>query len=176
MTLMRGAEGSLFGLVGVHEVHVEVHWESDEMIAHVAGSGMVMVTGAVDASYASAAHKVLSTPDAHLVLAIGGDHLTDGMEAIQAALESPVLRPHIAVVEAKRLGRRFGKRKPNIKAATAMVDAATAMSGTELGSLEKIVTEDGGGTNAAKEMTKTLKSKARNLSLSDAAQKAVDEL
>ena len=65
---------------------------------------------------------MLATPDAHLVLAIGGDHLEDGIEAIEAALDEPVLRPHFAVIEAKRLARRFGKRKPDMKAVAALID------------------------------------------------------
>ena len=131
MTLMRGAEGALFGSPGVHEIRVEVHWDADGMVARVAGSATVMVTAAVTAGHAAAAHKVLATPDAHLVLAIGGDHLEDGIQAIKAALDEPVLRPHFAVIEAKRLARRFGKRKPDMKAAAALIDDAAVMSGME---------------------------------------------
>jgi hypothetical protein len=176
MTLMRGAEGALFGVSGVHEVQVEVHWDSEGMVARVAGSATVMVTGAIDARHAAAAHKVLTTPDVHLVLAIGGDHLKDGIEALQSALDSPVLRPHFAAVEAKRLGRRFRKRKPDVSAAAALIDDATVMSGSEIGKMARIVKDSGGASTAAKDLSKTLKSKARKVSLSDASRKAVDAL
>jgi hypothetical protein len=173
---MRGAEGALFGVSGVHEIQVEVHWDMDEMTAHVAGSATVMVTAATDALHAAAAHNVLATPDTHLVLAIGGDHLTDGIAAIQSALDSPVLRPHFAAIEAKRVGRRFGKRKPDVKAAAALVDAGTVMSGSEVGKMAKIVTDDGGGSAAAKDLSKTLKAKARGLHMPVAARSAVEAL
>ena len=63
-----------------------------------------MVTPPVDDAHAEAALKVLTTPDALLTLALGGDHLDEGIEAIQAALDNPVLRPHFAYIEAKRVG------------------------------------------------------------------------
>lgn len=144
MTLMRGAEGALFGVSGIHEVHVEVHWDLEGMQAHVAGSATVMVTAAVDEGHAQAAHKVLTTPDAHLVLVLGGDHLHDGIEAIQAALASPVLKPHFAVIETKRLATRFMKRKPDIKTATSLLDERTVMSNTEQVKLDKLLSDAGG--------------------------------
>ncbi|MDP3816818.1 hypothetical protein [Pseudomonas sp.] len=144
MTLMRGAEGALFGVSGIHEVRVEVHWEIEGMVAHLDGRTSVMVTAAVDASHAEAAHRVLSTPDAHLVLAIGGDHLTDGIAAIQAALDSPVLKPHFAAIETKRLASRFMKRKPDAKAATALLDYDTVMSSSEHSKLERLIGDAGG--------------------------------
>jgi hypothetical protein len=176
-TLLRGADGALFGVTGVHQVRVELHWDTeDAMIAKVSASASVMVTGVVDARHAAAAHKVLTTPDAHLVLAIGGDHLTEGIEAIQSALDSPVLRPHFATIEAKRLGRRFGKRKPDLKSAAALVDADTVMSGTEIGKLAKLVSDSGGAASAGKDLAKTLKARAKSLSLPKASQQAVDAL
>ena len=176
-TLMRGAEGALFGVPGVHEVHVEVHWDTeDAMVAKVSGSATVMVTAATDAKHAAAAHRVLATPDAHLVLAIGGDHLSDGVAAIQSALESPVLRPHFAAIEAKRLGRRFGKRKPDVKGAAALIGADTVLSGTEVGKLAKIVTDSGASSAAGKDLAKALKARAKNLALPKASKQALDEL
>ena len=111
-----------------------------------------------------------------LVLAIGGDHLTDGIEALQTALKSRVLRPHFAAVEAKRVGRRFGKRKPDVSACAALVDETTVMSGPEIGKMARIVKEGGGASSAAKKLSKTLKSKAKKVPLSGAAKKAVDAL
>ncbi|WP_424485021.1 hypothetical protein [Pseudomonas sp.] len=162
MTLMRGAEGALFGVSGIHEVQVEVHWEIEGMVAHLAGSASVMVTAAVDAAHAEAAHKVLTTPDAHLVLAIGGDHLTDGIAAIQAALDSPVLKPHFAAIETKRLASRFMKRKADTKAATALLDYDTVMSSSEHNKLERLIGDAGGS------LPKVSKAKAKPTRLTSA--------
>ncbi|WP_225592233.1 hypothetical protein [Pseudomonas sp. PDM15] len=144
MTLMRGAEGALFGVSGIHEVRVDVHWDVEGMVAHASGTTSVMVTAAVDERHAQAAHKVLSTPDAHLVLVFGGDHLSDGIDAIQAALASPVLKPHFAAIETKRLAARFMKRKPDVKAATALLDDNTVMSNSEQGKLDRLLSDAGG--------------------------------
>jgi hypothetical protein len=176
MTLMRGAEGALFGAPGLHEVQVDVHWEIDGMTAHVTGSSTVMVTPVQDEVHAAAARHVLSTPDAHLVLAIGGDHMTEGIAAVQAALESPVLRPHFAAIEAKRVGRRFGKRKPDFKKVDQLVDESTVMSGDEVGKLALIAADNKAVGDAAKQLTRALKSKAKNVPLSDAAKKALDAI
>lgn len=165
MVLMRGSEGALFASPGLHEVQVEVHWEVDGMVAKVSGSSTVMVSAAVDEAHAAAAQRVLSTPDAHLVLAIGGDHLVDGVKAIQAALESPVLRPHFAAIEAKRLARRFGKRKPDLKAAEQLLDQATVMSDSELGKMSKMLGDDAGSRLAAKQLGKRLTARTRDTSV-----------
>ena len=63
---------------------------------------------------------------------LGGDHLTDGIEAIQTAIANPVLRPHFAQVESKRLAERFGKRKADLKAAAKLIDDSSVMSPAEI--------------------------------------------
>ena len=131
LTLLRGGEGALFPAPGLHDVTVEVHWELDGMEAVAAGSGSVLVTGAQDASHAAAAHAVLATPDAHLVLVLGGDHLIDGVSAIERAIADSVLRPHFAVVEAKRVAQRFGARAPQLDRAAALMDGPVVMSDRE---------------------------------------------
>jgi hypothetical protein len=173
-TLLRGAEGPLFGVAGLHQVRVEVRWELTGLVATVSGSTSVMITGVQDAKHAKAAHEILSTPDAHLVLAIGGDHLAEGIAAIQAALESPVLHPHYGVVEAKRVGRRFGKRKPDMKAAAALIDGHTVMSSSELGKMARIAADNAGADS--KEIAKHLKARAKGMRLPVASQQALDAL
>ncbi len=163
MTLLRGAEGALFGVPGIHEVRVEVHWEIDGMVAHAAGSSTVMVTAAVDARHAEAAHKVLVTPDLHLVLALGGDHLGDGLDALDAALDSAVLRPHFAAVAAKRLARRFLKRKPDVKAAVALLEQDAVMSDAERSKLAALIDDAGGAVT--KDLAKALKGKSKSATL-----------
>lgn len=131
-TLLRGAQGALFTAPGVHHVVVEVEWTAGDFALRTAGETSVMVTPPVDDAHAQAALKVLTTPDSLLTLAIGGDHLEDGVAAIQAAIDNPVLRPHYGVVEAKRIGRRFRDRKPDLKAAAELLDEETIMSPAEI--------------------------------------------
>ena len=63
-----------------------------------------------EAKHAAAAHKILITLDAHLALVLGGDHLKEGVEAIQQAVEDETLGPHYAAVDAKRLTQPFQVR------------------------------------------------------------------
>jgi hypothetical protein len=170
LTLLRGSEGALFPSSGLHEIGVEVHWDIDEMEATVTGSTTVLVTGAQDAEHAAAAHHVLATPDAHLVLVLGGDHLPDGIAAIEAAVANPVLRPHFAVIEAKRLAQRFGQRAPQLDRAAALVDEDSVMSGHEadkLARLAQVARADGGST----ELRRVLKARGAELP-GDAADRA----
>jgi len=106
-----------------------------------------------------AARKVLATPDALLTLALGGDHLENGIEAINAALKNPVLRPHFAYVEAKRLAQRFGNRKGDLKAAASLIDAATVMSPAEFRKAAQIIKAADDSASAAA-LVATLKAKA----------------
>lgn len=131
MTLLRGGQGALFPAPGLHQIVVEVHWDVDGLEATVSGETSVLVTGTVDADHAAAARQILATPDTLLTLVLGGDHLTEGIEAIQAALDNPVLRPHFAYIEAKRLAKGFGSRKANPKSAKKLIDKSTVMSPTE---------------------------------------------
>jgi hypothetical protein len=131
LTLLRGGQGALFPTSGLYQIKVEVHWDSAGVEASVTGQTDVLVTGTVDASHAAAARQILATPDTLLTLVLGGDHLTDGIAAIQTALKNPVLRPHYAYIEAKRLAKRFGERKANLKIAQELIEKSTVMSPTE---------------------------------------------
>jgi hypothetical protein len=132
LTLLRGAEGALFSSPGAYQIMVDVNWEIGQHPVQVTGTVNVMVTPPVDEAHSKAALKILFTPDALLTLAIGGDHLTDGVAAIHAGLDNPVLRPHFAIIEAKRLGRRFGKRAAKIKDACALLQDNPVLSNREI--------------------------------------------
>ncbi|MGF1643192.1 MAG: hypothetical protein ACFCUJ_06070 [Thiotrichales bacterium] len=175
ITLLRGVEGALFPMPGAHRIVVEVNWDHAGLEVNVSGEAQVMITSAVDDDHAQAALKVLSTPDALLTLVMGGDHLTDGIDAIQTALKNTVLRPHFAYIEAKRLGERFGKRKANLKAAAQLIDDATVMSPSEIKRAAGLVHDDADSA-AGKSLTKALKSKASKTNLRDDIKKLVDEL
>ncbi len=176
LTLLRGPNGPLFPLAGVHKVTVEVHWDRDGAEAEVSGQADVMVTPAVDDAHARAAAAVLSTPDALLMLAIGGDHLVDGVAVVQAAVQNPVLAPHFAFIEAKRLARRFGKRKANLKAATDLIDEHTVMSPAEVKRAAEMVSDDGADSAAGKNLAKKLKGRVKGLKAGDDVKAAVDAL
>jgi hypothetical protein len=176
LTLLRGKQGALFPTPGVHRIVVEVHWEVNGLDCQVVGEANVMVTSAVDEDHAQAALKVLSTPDALLTLVLGGDHLTDGVEAIQAGLKTPVLQPHFAFVEAKRLADRFGKRKANLKAAADLITDATVMSPAEVKKAATLVQSEGAESAARKSLAKTLKKKAGALKVAREIKDIVDSL
>jgi hypothetical protein len=140
-TLLRGFEGALFPAPGVYRVVVEVDWEVNETIFGLAGETTVMVTPAQNQQHAEAALRILSTPDALLTLVLGGDHLTEGIAAIQTALDEPALRPHYADIEAKRVGRRFRTRKPDYKEAAELMKDATVLSSQEAEKAAKMMDE-----------------------------------
>jgi len=177
ITLLRGREGALFPAPGAYRVVVEAHWDMGGIEACVTGEANVMVTSAVDETHAAAALKILSTPDALLTLVFGGDHLTDGMEAIQTALSCSTLRPHFAYTEAKRIGQRFGKRKANLKQAAALLEESTVMSPAEVKSAAEFVKAagDGEGTST-KHIAKMLQGKMKAMAVSDEVKAAVDAL
>ena len=147
LSLLRGRDGALFPQPGDYRIVVEVRWQEQLDDVVVTGEIAVTVTPA-DAAHADVARKVLATPDTLLVLTLGGDHLTDGIDAIQAALTHPVLRPHFAYVEAKRVGRRFGQRKANLRAAAALIDATTVMSSAELRKAQQMAANDADNAGA----------------------------
>jgi hypothetical protein len=158
LTLLRGAQGALFPTAGPFTIGVEVHWPAGEAEILVSATTTVMVTGAVDEAHARAANRVLSTPDTLITLVIGGDHMDEGIEAIRTALNNPVLRPHFAYIEAKRLAKPFGERKPKWQEVEALIDEDTVMSPAELDKAQAMA--DAAGTTVAKKIEKTIAQRA----------------
>lgn len=132
LTLLRGADGPLFPAPGMHRIEVNATWELNGVPVVASGSVAVMVTTAVDDSHAAAALETLSTADLLLTLALGGDHLESGVAALKSALQDKTLAPHYAVIEAKRVGRRFGARKADPKGALKLIKRGTVMSPSEV--------------------------------------------
>jgi hypothetical protein len=176
VTLLRGGQGALFPAPGVHRITVEVHWGSGGAEATVTGETSVMVTPAVDEAHSQAALKVLSTPDALLTLVLGGDHLTDGVEAIQTAVENPVLRPHFAYVEAKRLAEPFWEREADLETASELIEDSTVMSPAEIEKAARLVETQGADSAAGQSIAETLKKKVRTLDVGDEVKGKVDSL
>lgn len=176
ITLLRGFDGSLFAQPGAYQIEVEVHWDNGGIEAVATGNASIMVTSATNDAHAQAALKVISTPDALLTLVLGGDHMKDGIDAIQTALDNPVLRPHFAYVEAKRVAEQFGKRKANLKAASDLIEDATVMSPAEVAKAAKLVKKDGAKSVPGKDIARTLKKKAAKLKVKADIKKMVDAL
>jgi hypothetical protein len=103
LTLLRGADGPLFPTPGLYTIVVEIIWPIRRARMMVSSETTLFVTNAEGRSHAAAAHRILAVPDVHLVLVIGGEHLTDGVDAIAEALNDDILRPHFAAIEARRL-------------------------------------------------------------------------
>lgn len=165
ITLLRGAEGALFPMPGVYTISVEAVWEDGEtgVMRRVIGAASTMVTGAMDEDHAKAATTVLSTPDTLPVMVVGGDHLEEGVKAIEEAMRNKTLRPHFAFIEAKRLGQDFGKRKADMKACASLIDASTVMTTAEVDRAEKIVAKQAKAGPETQSLTKTLQSKRKSL-------------
>jgi len=176
LTLLRGGQGALFPLAGVYEIAVDVQWSIGGVECRATGTTKLMVTPAADHAHAVAALKVLSTPDALLVLALGGDHLVDGLAAVHAALDNAVLRPHFAFVEAKRVGERFNNRRPDLKRAAELIDEAAVMSGAEIKKAAKLVKAAGADASLHMGIARTLKKKATASHVSRDVQEAVDAI
>jgi hypothetical protein len=135
-----------------------------------------MVTPVVNEAHAEAALKVLTTPDTLLTLVMGGDHLPEGIAAIQEALDNPVLRPHFAFIEAKRVAERFGKRKPNLKAAAGLINESTVMSPAEIKRAAGLVKAAEADNASGKNIANTLKRKADTMDAADEVKELVDSL
>ncbi|MBL8291773.1 MAG: hypothetical protein JNN08_08050, partial [Bryobacterales bacterium] len=104
----------------------------------VTGKTHIIVTSPVDDAHAIAALRILSSPDTLPVLVVGGDHLTEGLSAIQYALANPVLRPHYAFIEAKRLAEPFYQRQADPTAAASLIDRSTVLNEAEIRKAAKL--------------------------------------
>jgi hypothetical protein len=86
--LLCGAKGALSASTGLHNVSADQVGYTTA-VSSVVGSTTVLVTGPKDVSHEAAAHKLLTSLDAYLVLVLGGGHLEDGTSAIQTARMKP---------------------------------------------------------------------------------------
>jgi hypothetical protein len=97
---------------------------------------------------------------------------------IRNAINHPVLKPHYDLVEAKRVGQRFFKRKPNLKETADMVDEGTVMSPTEVLRFAKILRDFAGETekDVVEKMSKLLLSKAKGTTVEDTVEPIIKEI
>lgn len=140
-TLLRGGEGALFEQAGEYHIDVVARWVVDGRPLLARGSGKVSVAEPSNEAHTAIAKRLLSTPDTHLVLALGGDHLSDGVAALEVALGDEVLRPHFAFIEAKRRARPFFGR-PRDDTASDLLDETTVLSACEARRAEELRLSD----------------------------------
>jgi hypothetical protein len=169
LTLLRGVEGALFANAGSYTIEIEVSWDMNEGHVSVSGETNVYVTSAKDEDHARAAMKILSTPDTLLSLAITGDHITKGNDAIQVALQNKVLRPHYLYVEAKRLAQSSGERSPDIAAAAKLLSQDSVMSSSEIKKAVRLLKKENGASDQTPVNTavSALRSKAEKTGMKD---------
>jgi len=151
ITLLRGPQGALFPLPGAYRIMVEVDYDLGGVTMGLTGETSVMITSPESRAHADAALKILTTPDAVLIIAIGGDHLTEGLEAIQAGLTEAVLRPHYILTEAKRLAAGFGERKADIEAASKLLGEESVASPAEIHKVARLCRKADGTKRRARQ-------------------------
>jgi len=176
LTLLRGSDGALFPGQGVYRIVVKLAWMMDDYPVYVEGETSVMVTPASNETHAQNALRLLTEPDTLLVLAIGGDHVQEGIQAIQSVLSDPVLGPHYAYIEAKRQAEFTGKRKTNLKAAAELICDNTVMSAAEIDKMARLVQAAPADNQPAKAIAQVLKRKVRSARVDDQLKNRVDSL
>ncbi|CAN5338403.1 hypothetical protein BH10PSE13_BH10PSE13_19150 [soil metagenome] len=102
LTLLRGVDGPLFPAPGLYRIVVDVRWPVPPATMTVSGETTLFVTSVESRSHASAAHRALATPELHLLLVMGGEHLLGAVSALQCLMEDETLRPHFAAIDIRR--------------------------------------------------------------------------
>ncbi|KAK0656933.1 hypothetical protein B0T16DRAFT_488161 [Cercophora newfieldiana] len=137
LTLLGGPDGPLFQSTGLNIIVANVSWtaagdgQGHRASISLSGKTTVLVTPPVDAGHAAAAYRILTTPQAHTALVLGGDHLEEGNEAIGVAVGDRVLGPHWAVVQARRFARKFGGRKADVERAVEVLEGVEGVVASE---------------------------------------------
>lgn len=178
VTMLWGTQGPLFPTSGYYRIILEIDWHLEGVLIRIAGSTSVMITPPKDDEHARIALKIFSTPDVHLALTVGGDHLEAGYEVIRKAIDHPVLKPHYKLIEAKRLAQRFFARKPNLRETVDIVDEETVMSPREVIRFTKIFGDFAKETEkeVVEKMSKFLMDKAKEVSVEDKVEEMLQNI
>jgi hypothetical protein len=107
LTLLSGPDGALFPEPGSHTVTVDLQVYRNGTYFGLSKSTQVWVEPFVDEKQRRVATLLLQSKAA-LVNFVIGDGLTEGNQAINLALNNPILGPHYAIVALKRLCRNVG--------------------------------------------------------------------
>jgi hypothetical protein len=167
ITLLWGETTPLFPTTGIYCVEVVVHWQDGPLPRFVRARTQLMVTPPRNDDHARAALRVLTTPDILMSIAVTGDHLETGNAALGAALGNPVLRPHFAVFEAKRIGHRFRHRRPRPAAALGLVRSQTVMSSSEMRRVADLVDKTSKNTKEGRRVSKLLVQRMKTVPMTD---------
>lgn len=132
MTLLRGRQGALFPIPGGHRIRVHVTYAVGRLPVEVVGETEVVIAAARDDEHERAAARTLGCPNLLLTLVMGGDGLSDGVEALRTALQNRTLAAHFRLVEARRVGRHFFARRADLAKATEHIAAECVMSPAEV--------------------------------------------
>jgi len=137
MTLVQGRGGALFPKPGEHQIRIEVFSrDARGRRSGRVGQTRVWIVPACDAGTTRCGKTVSENPRTLIALAIRGDHCKD---SIEPALANPELRPHYAVVEAKRLGHRFFSRPAELEKAAELLLEDPVMSSGEIDWMVKAI-------------------------------------
>lgn len=139
LTLLRGGEGALFTEPGKYEIEVALRWHDGKTPWIVVGKASVTIEPPRSKADESAAKSVLGARDLLLTLVIGGDHLREGIEAIQTAMKNRTLRPHYAGIEAKRRAALPGADLRQLTAAASLINVRTVLSKQERKKVESVL-------------------------------------
>lgn len=139
LTLLRGGEGELFPEPGKYEIEVELRWHDGKTPWIVVGKASVTIEPPRSKADESAAKSVLGARDLLLTLVIGGDHLHEGIAAIQTAMKNRTLRRHYAGIEAKRRAALPNSGLRQLTAAALLIDARTVLSRQEREKVKRVL-------------------------------------
>ena len=176
-TLLRGSQGSLFPYAGIFRIEFKVLWKEGSVDYFAKGECQVEVMKSQNTSHEVVARTILETPDTALSLILAGDHLPDGRAAIQMALENEVLRPHYALIEARRLASRFRDRPADLNSVLTILDESVLITPSEICRMILLVNETPTEQWAVKEkILELLKKCASKLVIGQALLSSMDEL
>lgn len=131
-TLLRGSQGSLFPHSGTFRIEFEVSWKHNTRHMFVNGSCNIFVTEPQDEAHKIVADRIINTPDVALSLILGGEHLPEGQEIIQEAINNEVLHNHYAVIEARRLATQFKDRSIDVDRITSLLNKSVIITPSEI--------------------------------------------
>jgi hypothetical protein len=178
LVLLRGERGALFQSLGVHKIVVDVAWAADGLFVKMTGETSVVIRPPVDEAHAKAALKIISTPELLLISFLGGEYLEEGIKAIRAGLGHPVLRPHYAFIEAKRIGMPSGKSQANLQAAADLLDDKTVIGPAEIEAAAEMVRNTGkeASTGAVRHIVDILQRKIKVVVVDDGVAEMIKSL
>ncbi len=140
VTLFFGTAGPLFPEPGNYDIELYVKWYRGELPVSLAAPARVTIKRA-SRYHLAKARKFLNTSRVLLALAVGGDHLENENLAMDRASNIKVLKPHYSIVMAKRYGKRFFERPPDLHKASKYINRHTIMTHAEVKSTVRMLRE-----------------------------------